>query len=76
MLNKGKSYINHISNRTISYLLKNGFIATDNWAKINYVDVIIENYKMEKFLFDNKNEFELLGREHLKKIEQHKENSS
>ena len=25
---------------------------------------------------DNKNEFELLGREHLKKIEQHKENSS
>ena len=41
MLNKGKSYINHISNRTISYLLKNGFIATDNWAKINYVDVII-----------------------------------
>ena len=41
MLNKGKSYINHISNRTISYLLKNGFVATDNWAKINYVDVII-----------------------------------
>ena len=49
-----------------------------NWFYINgnYVDVIIENYKMEKFLFDNKNEFELLGREHLKKIEQHKENSS
>ena len=41
MLNKGKSYINHISNLTISYLLENGFFATDNWAKINCVDVVI-----------------------------------
>ena len=72
---------NHVANY-IRTLEKNSFnfdyltILSNylNWFYINgnYVDVIIENYKMEKFLFDNKNEFELLGREHLKKIEQHK----
>ena len=41
-----------------------------NWFYINgnYVDVIIENYKMEKFLFDNKNEFENLSAEFINRI--------
>ena len=41
MLNKGKRYIKHISNKKIEFSIKNGFRATAELSEISSVDVII-----------------------------------
>tara|TARA_Y100001970_G_scaffold15871_1_gene17910 strand:+ start:97522 stop:98823 length:1302 start_codon:yes stop_codon:yes gene_type:complete len=40
-LNKGESYIKHISKEKILSLLENDFLATSDWSKINSLDIII-----------------------------------
>ena len=40
-LNKGESYINHISKEKVLKLLENNFFATNDWSKINSLDIII-----------------------------------
>ena len=41
MLNAGKSFINHISEKKISAMVKAGFRATDDFGKISDIDIII-----------------------------------
>jgi UDP-N-acetyl-D-glucosamine dehydrogenase len=41
MLNKGKSYIEHISSERIAESLKNGFEATTNFAQVEDADMLI-----------------------------------
>ena len=40
-INLGKSYINHINEKEINFLIKKGFIATDDFSKIRNVEAII-----------------------------------
>ena len=40
-INLGKSYINHINESEINYLIKKGFTATDDFSKIRNVEAII-----------------------------------
>ena len=41
VLYSGKSYIRHISEKSIKKALKNGFIATTNWEQISAVDCML-----------------------------------
>ena len=40
-LNSGKSYIRHITEKSIQLALKNGFISTSNWNMISDVDCML-----------------------------------
>ena len=51
MLNKGKSYIKHISNKKIEFSIKNGFRATAELSEISSVDVIILCLKTKIYKF-------------------------